>query len=385
MNVRRHASIGFAVITGALLVSACGSTSTVAPATSTPSSSGSSASSSPTAAAVQTGNPAGPQVVSEAGSSLLYPYLQKLAPGITAAFPNITLTPAAGGSGTGQSEALSGTIDLGGSDAYLSATQVTANPGALNIPIAVSSQAINYNLPGFPNLKLSGNVLAEIYEGTITTWNDPAIAALNTGVTLPATPIIPIRRSDSSGDTFIFTSFLSATNPTWSSGPSFGTTVPWPTVSSELTAAGNPTMVDTLKGTPGGIAYIGISVEGAALVDGLGEAELENESGSFVQPDTTTVTAAVTAGAANVPASLAAPLIYEPGAQSYPIVNFEYLIVNPSKITSSDTALAIRTFIEWAISPSGGATADNLSAVQFEPLPTNVIPLVNTAVAQITG
>jgi len=104
-----------------------------------------------------------------------------------------------------------------------------------------------------------------------------------------------------------------------------------------------------------------------------------------VQPDTTTVTAAVTAGAANVPASLAAPLIYEPGAQSYPIVNFEYLIVNPSKITSSDTALAIRTFIEWAISPSGGATADNLSAVQFEPLPTNVIPLVNTAVAQITG
>ncbi len=385
MNVRRHASIGFAVIAGAVLVSACGSTSTVAPATSAPSSSSASASSSPTAMAVQTGNPAGPQTLSEAGSSLLYPYLQKLAPGINSAFANITLTPAAGGSGTGQSEALSGTIDMGGSDAYLSAAQVSANPGALNIPIAVSAQAVNYNLAGFPNLKLSGTVLAQIYQGTIKMWNDPAIAALNTGATLPATPIIPIRRSNSSGDTFIFTSFLSATNPTWSSGPSFGTTVSWPTVASELTAAGNPAMVDTLHSTPGGIAYVGVSVESAALVDGLGEAELENASGSYVQPDSTTITAAVTAGASNVPASLAASLIYETGAQAYPIVNFEYLIINPSKITSSDTALAIRTFIEWAISSTAGATADNLSAVQFVPLPTNVIPLVNAAVAQITG
>jgi phosphate transport system substrate-binding protein len=382
MNVRRHASIGFAVITGAVLVSACGSTSTV---TAPPTSAASSASSTPTAAAVQTGNPTGPQTLSEAGSSLLYPYLQKLAPGINAAFPNITLTAAAGGSGTGQSEALSGTIDLGGSDAYLSSAQVTANAGALNIPIAVSAQAVNYNLPGITNLKLSGSVIAQIYEGTITTWNDPAIATLNPGVTLPSTPIIPIRRSDSSGDTFIFTSFLSATNTTWANGPAFGTTVSWPTVASELTASGNPAMVDTLHSTPGGIAYIGVSVEGAALVNGLGEAELENASGSYVQPDTTTITAAVTAGATNVPASLAASLIYETGAQAYPIVNFEYLIINPSKITSSDTALAIRTFIEWAISSTGGATQDNLSAVGFVPLPTNVIPLVNTAVAQITG
>jgi phosphate transport system substrate-binding protein len=144
-------------------------------------------------------------------------------------------------------------------------------------------------------------------------------------------------------------------------------------------------MVDTLHSTPGGIAYVGVSVEGAALVDGLGEVDLENASGSYVQPDTTTITAAVTAGATNVPASLAAPLIYETGAQAYPIVNFEYLIINPSKITSSDTALAVRTFIEWAISSTGGATTDNLNAVGFVPLPTTVIPLVNTAVAQIAG
>jgi phosphate transport system substrate-binding protein len=383
MNVRRHAAIGFALVTGAVLVTACGSTSTSTPTpTATPTPAGSS---SPTAAAVSTGNPTSTVALSEAGSSLLYPYISKLAPEITAAYPNITLTTAAGGSGTGQSEALAGTIDMGGSDAYLSATQLSANAGALNIPIAVSAQAIDYNLSGLPNLKLSGNVLAEIYQGTITKWNDPAIAALNPGVTLPANPIIPIRRADSSGDTFIFTSFLSATNPTWSSTTSYGTTVSWPSVSSELTASGNPAMVDLLKSTPNGIAYIGVSVESTALVDGLGEAELQNASGSFVQPDATTIDAAVTAGAANVPASLAQSLIDETGAQAYPIVNFEYLIINPSKITDTNTADAIRTFIEWAISPTGGATSDNLSAVNFQPLPTNVIPAVNAAVAQITG
>src|ERR1017187_2194831 len=357
MNVRRHASIGFAVIAGAVLVSACGSTSTV-PATSAATSA--SASSTSTATAVKTGNPSGAQTLSEDGSSLLYPYLQKLEPGITAAYPNITLSAAAGGSGKGQTDAISGAVDMGGSDAYLSAGQVSANPGIMNIPIAVSAQAVNYNLAGISNLKLSGSVIAQIYSGTITTWNDPAIVALNAGVTLPATPIVPVRRVDSSGDTFIFTSFLSATSPTWSNGPAFGTTVNWPTVASELSANGNPAMVDACHGAPGCIAYVGVSVESTALVDGLGEAQLENASGSFVQPSDTTINAAVTAGASNVPASLTQSLIYQAGAQSYPIVNFEYLIVNPSKITSSDTALAIRTFFEWAISTSGGATQDDL-------------------------
>ncbi len=122
-----------------------------------------------------------------------------------------------------------------------------------------------------------------------------------------------------------------------------------------------------------------------ALVDGLGEAELENASGSFVQPTQTTINAAVSAGATNVPASLAQSLIYQSGAQSYPIVNFEYLVIYPSKITSTDAALAIRTFLEWAISTTGGATADNLSAVNFVALPANVLPKVNTAIAMITG
>ena len=353
--------------------------------TTTGSSSSSSASSSPTTAAtanMNLGNPASPVTLNEAGSSLLYPYLQLLVDPLHAKYSNVTLNSAAGGSGKGISDAIAGTTQMGGSDAYLSAAQVSANPGLLNIPVAVSSQAVNYNLPGIKDLKLTGDVLAKIYQGTVKTWNDPAITALNPGVSLPAKAIVPVRRVDSSGDTFLFTSFLSATNQSWSNGPSMGTTVSWPTVSNEETASGNPGMVQTCSTTPGCVAYIGISAESKAQAAGLGEAMLQNKAGSFVQPTSSTVQAAVTAGATNVPDSLAASLIYEDGASSYPIVNFEYIVVK-DKQASTDIAQAIRDFLAFAIDPAGGNSATYLDKEQFQPLPSNVVPKVQSAIASI--
>ena len=342
------------------------------------------ATSAPSATAnMNLANPATAVTVSESGSSLLYPYLQELVTPLHTAYSNVTLTPAAGGSGKGISDAIAGTTTLGGSDAYLSNSQLSANPGLMNIPVAVSSQAVNYNLPGVTNLKLSGDVLAKIYQGSIKTWNDPAITALNPGVTLPAKAIVPVRRVDSSGDTFLFTSFLSATNSAWSNGPGFGTTVSWPTnASNEETASGNPGMVQTCSTTPGCVAYVGISAESKAQSAGLGEAELQNKDGSFVQPTSTTVLAAVTAGAGNVPANLAASLIYEPGGNSYPIVNFEYIIVKKQQ-TSTDTAQAIRDFLAFTISPTGGSSPADLAKDQFQALPTTVVPQVESAIASI--
>lgn len=339
--------------------------------------------SSGTDANMNTGNPASAVTLSEAGSSLLYPYLQELVTPLKAAYPNVSFTPAAGGSGKGISDAIAGIVQMGGSDAYLSSGEFSAHPSLLNIPIAISSQAINYNLKGVANLKLSGDVLAKIYEGSIKTWNDPAITALNPGASLPSEPIVPVRRVDSSGDTFIFTSFLSATNSTWSNGPSIGTTVTWPTVSNEVTAQGNPGMVQTCSTTPGCIAYIGISAESSAQSAGLGEAMLQNHDGNFVQPTSATVESAVNAGATGLPSNLAAPLIYEPGAQSYPIVNFEYLVVNKTQ-SSSDTAQAIRDFLAFAISPTGGSSSTYLDKEHFEALPANVVSSVQTAIASIT-
>lgn len=330
------------------------------------------------------GNPSSSVTLTEAGSSLLYPFLQLLVPSLHTAYSNVTLSPAAGGSGKGISDAIAGTTNLGGSDAYLSSGQLSANPGLANIPIAVSSQDVNYNVAGVSSLKLSGTVLAEIYQGKITKWNNSAITALNPGVTLPDQTIVPVHRVDSSGDTFIFTSFLSAADPTWSSGPGFGTTVSWPTVSGELTASGNPGMVQTCHATPGCVAYIGISAESSAQSAGLGVAMLQNKDGNFVSDSATTVDAAVTAGASSIPSNLVQSLIYQAGAQSYPIVNFEYVVVKQSQ-SSADIAQAIRDFLGFAIDPNGGSSPANLAKDQFEALPTNVVPLVQAAIAKITG
>jgi phosphate transport system substrate-binding protein len=335
--------------------------------------------------ALQTGNPSAPVTLEEAGSSLLYPYLQVLTPQLSTAYPNITLAPAAGGSGLGISDTIAKLVQLGGSDAYLAPELAVANPGVENIPIAVSAQAIDYYVPGAPSfLNLSGNVLAQIYEGKITNWNDPQLAALNPTVTLPNLAIVPVRRVDSSGDTFLFTSFLSATNSAWANGPSEGTTVTWPAVSSELTASGNPGMIQVCHATPGCVAYIGVSVEDTAIEDGLQEALVKNKAGKFLKPIHSTIEAAVAASTKTTPATLAQSLIYASGKNSYPIINFEYLMVQKQQ-SSAAVAEAIRTFLAWASSPTGGATSDNLSAVDFVALPTSVIPKVDAAIAKITG
>lgn len=365
------------VVAAAVALAACGSSSKKSSNTS------STASSSSSSVALQTGNPAAPVTLNEDGSSLLYPYLQELVTPLHAAYSNITLTPAPGGSGKGISDAIAGTVQMGGSDAYLSNSQISSNPGLMNIPIAVSAQAINYNLTGVSNLKLSGNILAEMYEGKITKWNDPAIAAINSGVTLPATPVVPVRRVDSSGDTFIFTSLLSAANTTWNNGPAFGTTVTWPAVSSELTASGNPGMVQTCKSTPGCVAYIGVSAESTATGAGLGEAMLQNKAGNFVQPTPTTINAAVEAGSGDIPDNLSVSLINQSGDQSYPIVNFEYIVVKSSQ-PNADTAQAIRTFIAFAISPTGGSQPTLLAKENFVALPSSVVPKVQAAAAKIS-
>ncbi|MGA7173624.1 MAG: phosphate ABC transporter substrate-binding protein PstS [Candidatus Dormiibacterota bacterium] len=331
------------------------------------------------------GNPSSAIDLTEAGSSLLYPYLQVLAPQLQAQYPNLSLSPAAGGSGLGISNAIAKLDNLGGSDAYLSPADALANPGLMNVPIAISAQAIDYNVPGVPSfLKLTGPVLAQIYQGKITNWNAAQIAALNPGVTLPDLTIVPVRREDSSGDTFLFTSFLSATNKTWANGPSEGTTVTWPAVGNELAATGNPGMIQVCDATPGCVAYIGVSVENTAIEDGLKEALVKNEDGKFLKPVQSTITAAVDSAASATPASLTQSLIFAKGKDSYPIVNFEYLMVQ-KKQASNALAEAIRTFFTWAISPSGGAAPNNLSAVDFVALPVVVVPKVKAAIQKIVG
>jgi len=312
----------------------------------------------------------------ETGSSLLYPLFNLWVQGYQKTHADVQITTQSTGSGTGIAQAISGIAQIGASDAYLSDAQMKANPGMLNIPLAISSQMINYNLPGLNNqhLKLSGPVVAGIYEGKLKYWDDPALAKLNPGVKLPHNEIVPVHRTDGSGDTFIFSQYLAFSTPEWSSSIGYGTTVSWPAVQGGIGAEGNPGMVNASKGTPYSIAYIGISFKNATDSAGLGEALLANKDGKFVLPDASTVGAAVSAMSAKTPPDERISLIFAPGAQSYPIINYEYAIVKTQQ-PNADTAKAVKDFLTWAIDAKGGNAANYMQAVSFASLPAAIVKL----------
>ncbi len=318
----------------------------------------------------------------ETGSSLLYPLFNLWVPDYTKNH-HVQITTQSTGSGTGISQAISGLAQIGASDAYLSDAVHKQNASMLNIPLAISSQMINYNLPDMGNehLKLSGPVLAGIYQGKITEWDDPQIAKLNAGVKLPHDKIVPIHRTDGSGDTFIFTQFLSDSTPDWKSSLAYGTTISWPNVQGGLGAEGNQGMVNALKQTPYSIAYVGISYKSAIDEDKLGQAELENKSGKFVMATDKTVQAAAAAVGDKTPADESISLIFQPGDESYPIINYEYVIVNAK--LAEPQAKEVRDFLTWAISPTGGSTSAYLNKVSFIALPASVRALSAKQIAEI--
>jgi phosphate transport system substrate-binding protein len=318
----------------------------------------------------------------ETGSTLLYPLFNIWVPAYTASHKNIQITTGGTGSGTGIAEAESGAVQIGASDAYLppNAKSTTGAP-MLNIPLAISAQMVNYNLPGLNNvhLKLSGAVLAGIYSGKITKWNAAAIKALNPMVKLPDHTIIPMRRGDSSGDTFIFTTYMTDSAPkVWTVG--YGTTVSWPALKTEVAETGNSGMVSGVHTTPYSIAYIGISYLNQIQGYKLGEAELQNKAGNFLLPTAKTIGATAAALVSKTPKDETLSMIYGPGANSYPIVNYEYAIVSESE-SSATIATAVRTFIDWAI--TSGNASKFLNQVHFQPLPESVVSMSRAQAALI--
>jgi phosphate transport system substrate-binding protein len=322
----------------------------------------------------------------ETGSSLLYPLMNIWVAQYQKADPGVQITTQSTGSGTGISQAIAGVAQIGASDAYMSDGQMKATP-MLNIPLAISAQQINYNVPGLNgvHLHLSGPVLAGIYSGRIAYWNDAAIKAINKPFAskLPHKQIIPIHRSDGSGDTFIFTQYLAKSTPSWASGPGYGTTISWPAVSTAVGANGNPGMVQTCQNTPYSIAYIGISFLDETNKAGLGYAALLNRSGRFALPTATTIGAAAASLDKQTPGDERISLIFAPGARSYPIINYEYAIVNP-KQPDAATAAQLKKFLSWAISPQGGQRMEFLSRVHFLPLPPAIVELSRKQIDRIS-
>ncbi|HET9082362.1 MAG TPA: phosphate ABC transporter substrate-binding protein PstS [Trebonia sp.] len=387
-RARRTAAIpALALLAGAALAacSSSSSSSSSAPASSAASGSTASAASS-SSAALSTAPASASASLSETGSTLLYPLFNLWTPDYEKAYPQVKITTAGTGSGTGISQAAANAVQIGASDAYLSNTQVSQHPGLLNIPLAISAQQINYNIPGLSqstHLKLDGKVLSQIYQGKITKWNDSAIKSLNPGVSLPATTIVPLHRADGSGDTFLFTTYLSDQDASgWGASISYGTTVSWPKVSGALAETGNGGMVSGCKATPGCVAYIGISFLKQTQSDGLGEAQIANGSGNYELPTPATISAEAASFVSKTPANESLSLINGPAASGYPIINYEYAIVN-TKQSSATMAQDVQAFLHWALTT--GNASSYLSQVQFQPLPASVVSLSDAQIAKVAS
>jgi phosphate transport system substrate-binding protein len=329
--------------------------------------------------------PASSQVtLSETGATELFPLMNLWRDAYHQKYPNVTIDTASTGSGAGIAEAAARTVDIGASGAYLPEGDMVTHKGLMNIALAIAAEQVHYNLPGIgEHLKLNGKALAAMYKGTIRTWNDPQIAALNPGVSLPATPVVPLHRSDGAGDTFVFTQYLSKQDPDgWGKAPGFGTTVDFPAVSGALGENGAGGMVTRCAGTPGCVAYLGSSYVDQASQKGLGEAQLGNASGKFLLADATSIQAAVAGFASQTPANQVISLINGPAADGYPIIYYEYAIVYDSH-NDAAKAQTLQAFLRWAV--TDGNSSSFLDKVHYQPLPASVVKLSDAQIAKITS
>ena len=358
-----------------LLAAACSSSSTTPSASTSPKTSTYSGPALPTTPAKANAS------ITETGSTLLYPLFGSWATAYQKLYTQVTITAGGTGSGTGIADASTGTVDLGGTDAYLSSSDRSSTPSLMNIAVAISAQQVNYNVPGVKNLKLDGTVLAQIYSGKITNWNDSAIAALNPGVNLPSLKIVPLHRADSSGDTFLFTTYLNDQDPSVWTSSDVGTSVSWPSVSGALAETGNSGMVAGCGATKGCIAYIGISYLAKTTAAGLGQAMLKNGDGKYESPSAATISAEANAFTSKTPANESISMINGPVPNGYPIINYEYVAVN-QKQTSATTSQDLRALLYWCVT-TGQSEATYLSAVDFQPLPASVVTLSENQIKKI--
>ncbi|CQD09251.1 phosphate ABC transporter substrate-binding protein [Mycobacterium lentiflavum] len=325
----------------------------------------------------------------ETGSKDLYPLIDAWAAAYHLKYPNITITTDGTLSDFGISQAATGAVNIGASGAYLSEADIVAHPGLMNIAVAVSALHVSYNLPGITeHLKLDGKVLAAIYRGTIKTWNDPQIAALNPGVNLPATAVIPLHRSDGSGDTFLFTQYLAKQDPDgWGKSPGAGTTVEFPAVPGarvEDDAEGKAGMLNDCAANPGCVTYHGSGYLDVAHQKGLGEAQLGNAAGNFLLADAQSIGAAAASLASQTPPNQSISLVNAPAADGYPIVSYLYAVVYGNQKDPA-TAQTLQAFLHWAV--TDGSSPSFLESVHAYvwPLPGEVVKLSDAQIAKIAG
>jgi phosphate transport system substrate-binding protein len=313
-------------------------------------------------------------VINGAGSTFVSPLVSVWTPALGSAF-DYTLQYSPIGSGGGIQAISNRSVDFGASDAPLTPDQFAACNGCEQIPWALAATSIPYNVPGAPvHLHLTGDVIAKMYMGQITDWNDPAIAKLNPGSHLPDLKITPVYRTGNSGTTYNFTDYLASVSPAWKSQVGVGQAVAWPTGTG---ASGSAGVAGVVANTPGAICYVDTAF---ALVNHLHFAAIRNAAGKYVYPSIRNVVAAgqtVTKVPANGELHIVNPPKSSPTA--YPISTFTYVILP----TQTSNATALRKMVFWALTQ--GQANKYTARLWFAPIPKPVLVYSEKALTHITA
>jgi phosphate transport system substrate-binding protein len=362
----KQAMVAGGAALAALALAACSSSSSSSTSTA-PAATG--ASSAATSAASSSAPVSG--TINAAGSTFQTNFQQAAISGFKATQPGVTVNYGGGGSGAGRTALYSNTVLFAGSDSAIPAKEVSKVPAGktvLYFPVQIGPIALAYNLSGVTGLKLDATVLAGIFQGTIKTWNDPAIKALNPSASLPSTSITPVVRSDSSGTTANFSQYLvDAAGSAWKLGTASTLTFP----SSAHAANGGSGVAQAIKATSGSIGYVDYST---ATASGLSSASVKNKAGSYVAPSPTSAAAA--ASQVTPKADLTFSTADEPGAGSYPVTYQSWDLVYAEQPSANDAAL-LKAYLGYLL----GAGQQLLTPLNLSPLPSAID---SAAVAQLS-
>jgi phosphate transport system substrate-binding protein len=273
------------------------------------------------------------------------------------------------GSGGGIRQFTEGTVDFGASDGPMNESQIAAvNANVLHVPTVLGAVVVTYNLPGIGDtkLKFDGTTLVDIFMGRITKWNDKRIAALNPGVKLPDIDLIVVHRSDGSGTTYVFTDYLNKFSREWKDKVGYATSVNWPT---GLGGKGNEGVTQQVKQVEGALGYVELIY---AISNKLPYAVIKNAAGSFVEPSLESVTAAAGSAKLSKDTDFRVSITNAPGAASYPIASFTWLLV-PKDSKDPAKAKLLKDFLTWMITPEAQGMANDL---HYASLPAEVVQLI---------
>jgi len=311
--------------------------------------------------------------INGAGATFPYPLYSKWFDEYHKLHPNVAINYQSIGSGGGIRQITNQTVFFGATDGPMTNEQLQAAPGKiLHFPTVLGADVPVYNIPNVKDLKFSGPLLADIFLGKVTKWNDPAIAKLNAGVTLPGTNITVVHRAEGSGTTYIWVDYLSKVSPEWKTKVGVSTAVKWPT---GVGGQGNEGVAGLVSQTPGAIGYVELIY---ALQNKIAYGSVQNMAGDFVTASEQSVTAAAAAAAGQMPPDFRVSITNAPGKGAYPISSFTWLLLYETPKDKNQSKIMV-DFLKWALS-DGQKFAGPLG---YAPLPAEVVKLELAALAKV--